>query len=203
LEVQLTLKENENYFIAEYIWTQLTSHLSSSNQFIRLQWIKIYRIFYFYYVPIVTVLKLKKNHETKEFPDLNDDVIYELITNLRDFFPDIRWFSGYDSRSAKELKAKYEQENENRRKKRFEEYNFSENNVITMFVKSHPGRETWDELAREAIRIFISIYEDKEQKSEGKEAERCKQIQDGFRKVEQKLKRGRMPDFYNYQQLKD
>ncbi len=72
-----------------------------------------------------------------------------------------------------------------------------------MFVRSHPGRESWDELAREAIRIFISIYEDKEQKSEGKEAQRNKQIQEGFRKVEQKLKRGRMPEHYNYLQLKE
>jgi len=71
-----------------------------------------------------------------------------------------------------------------------------------MFLRQHPGRESWDELAREAIRIFISIYEDKEQRSEGKEAERFKAIQEGFKKIETKLKRGRMPDFYNYQQLK-
>jgi hypothetical protein len=203
LEVQLTLTENENYFIAEYIWNHLTSEFSCNSHFIRLQWIKIYRIFYFYYIPAVSIVKLKKNHETKEFPDLTEDAQRELLAHMKDFFPDIRWFSGYDSRSAKELKAKYEQENESRRKKKFDEYSFSENNVITMFVKSHPGRETWDELAREAIRIFISIYEDKEQKSEGREAERCKQIQEGFRKVEQKLKRGRMPDYYNYQQLKE
>lgn len=73
--------------------------------------------------------------------------------------------------------------NENKRKKKIEEYNFSENNVITLFIRQHPGRESWDELAREAIRTFISIYEDKEQKSENKEAERNKQIQEGFKKI--------------------
>lgn len=181
----------------------MNSREANNNHFIRLQWIKIYRTFYFYYIPIVTLLKLRKNDETREFPEITGERLKDFLANLRDFFPDIRWLSGYDSRSAKELKAKYEQENESRRKKRFEEYKFSENNVITMFVRSHPGRESWDELAREAIRIFISIYEDKEQKSEGKEAERNKQIQEGFRKVEQKLKRGRMPEHYNYFQLKE
>ena len=34
----------------------------------------------------------------------------------------------------------------------------------------NPGRDTWDELGRKAIAIFINIYEDKEQKSDGKEA---------------------------------
>lgn len=67
--------------------------------------------------------------------------------------------------------------NDNRKKKKFDQYNFSQNNVITLFIKMHPGRQTWDELAREAIKTFISIYEDKEQKSQGKEAERQKQIQ--------------------------
>jgi hypothetical protein len=42
------------------------------------------------------------------------------------------------------LKAKYEQMNENKKKKKVEEFNFSENNVITMFIKQHPGRDTWD-----------------------------------------------------------
>lgn len=55
--------------------------------------------------------------------------------------------------------------------------------MITLFIRQHPGRESWDELAREAIRTFISIYEDKEQKSENKEAERNKQIQEGFKKI--------------------
>lgn len=125
LEVQLTLTENQNYFIAEYIWLKLISRETSNNHFIRLQWIKIYRTFYFYYIPIVTILKLKKNEETKEFPEMIGEKLRDFLCSIRDFFPDIRWLSGYDSRSAKELKAKYEQENESRRKKKFEEYKFA------------------------------------------------------------------------------
>lgn len=183
LEIQLNLRENENFFIAQYLWKELTSPLASSNHFIRLQWIKIYRVFYFYHVPIITLKKIKSNESDGSFRQLDPSGAKELLERLRSFFPDIKWFSGYDSRSAKELKAKYEQMNENKRKKKIEEYNFSENNVITLFIRQHPGRESWDELAREAIRTFISIYEDKEQKSENKEAERNKQIQEGFKKI--------------------
>lgn len=50
---------------------------------------------------------------------MTGDRLRDFLGNLRDFFPDIRWLSGYDSRSAKDLKAKYELENESRRKKKF------------------------------------------------------------------------------------
>ena len=163
---------------------------------------KIYRIFYFYHIPIVTLLKLSKNFETKEFPWLREEQSADLLSNLRSFFPDIKWFSGYDSRSAKELKAKYEQMNENKRKKKNEEYAFTENNAITNYIRQHPGREGWDEIGREALRIFISIYEDKEQHCDGSEALRYKNIQEGFKRIEQKLKRGKMPEYYNYEELK-
>lgn len=73
----------------------------------------------------MTILKLKKNEEKKEFPEMIGERLRDFLSSIRDFFPDIRWLSGYDSRSAKELKAKYEQENESRRKKRFEEYKFA------------------------------------------------------------------------------
>ena len=105
---------------------------------------KIYRIFYFYYIPIVTLLKLSKNHQTKEFPWLREDMSADLLNNIKSFFPDIKWLSGYDSRSAKELKAKYEQMNENKRKKKTEEYFFTENNAITSYIRQHPGRESWE-----------------------------------------------------------
>ena len=49
----------------------MASSHTCHNHFIRLQWIKIYRIFYFYYMPIIAVLKLTKNQETKEFPQMN------------------------------------------------------------------------------------------------------------------------------------
>ena len=49
--------------------------------------------------------------------------------------------------------------NENKRKKKAEEYNFSENNLITLFVKSNPGKDTWDEMGRKAITAFVAIYE--------------------------------------------
>ena len=96
----------------------MTSQLSHHNDHIRLQWIKIYRIFYFYFVPIITLRKIKENTTNRSFKDLNAEEGNELLEKLRSFHPDIKWFSGYDSRSAKELKAKYEQMNESRRKKK-------------------------------------------------------------------------------------
>jgi len=42
---------------------------------------------------------------------MNEEAAEDILNNLKDFQPDIKWFSGYDSRSAKELKAKYEQMN--------------------------------------------------------------------------------------------
>ncbi len=34
----------------------------------RLTWMKIYRILYFYYTPIITLVKLRANLTSKEFP---------------------------------------------------------------------------------------------------------------------------------------
>lgn len=78
---------------------------------VRLQWIKIYRIFYFYFIPIITLRKIRNNCVSKEYRLMNEEAAEDILNNLKDFQPDIKWFSGYDSRSAKELKAKYEQMN--------------------------------------------------------------------------------------------
>ena len=75
------------------------------------------------------------------------------------FIPDIRWLSGYDSSAAKEQKAKYEQYNleNNRRKRRYEELNFVENNIITRYIKENPGKDSWEDIAREGLKIIILI----------------------------------------------
>ncbi len=67
--------------------------------------------------------------------------------------------SGYDSSAAKEQKAKYEQYNleNNRRKRKFEELSFQDNNIITRFIKENPGKDSWEDIAREALRIIILI----------------------------------------------
>jgi len=110
--------------------------------------------------PIVIIFKLKNNKETKGFPEKTGGEaqgIFWAASVISSRISD--GFLPFDSRSAKDLKAKYELENESRRKKRrFEEYKFAENNVIKMLVHSHPGRESWNKLSREAIRIFISLY---------------------------------------------
>ena len=68
LEIQMSvLNENQNYFLAEYIWNQMSESLSLTNEKVRLAWIKIYRIFFFYFTPIITMVKLGKNISTKEF----------------------------------------------------------------------------------------------------------------------------------------
>ena len=153
-------------------------------------------------MPIVTLRKIKNNQEGRSFKELTPEEGRDVLERLSSFHPDIKWFSGYDSRSAKELKEKYNLMNESRKKKKGEDYTFEQNNIITIFIKEHPGRDTWDELGRKAINIFVTIYEDKEQKSDGKEAEKCKLLQDRFKKVEQKLKRGKMPESYCYEELK-
>jgi hypothetical protein len=62
LKIQLDeLNEDQNYFLAEYLWCKLSSRPSLIDARIRLQWVKIYRIFYFYFTPIITLHKLKKN----------------------------------------------------------------------------------------------------------------------------------------------
>ena len=48
----------------------MTSSLSAKNQFIRLQWIKIYRLFYFYFTPIITLKKIKENAQNRSFKEL-------------------------------------------------------------------------------------------------------------------------------------
>jgi hypothetical protein len=59
--MQLKLNENQSYYLAQYLWREMTSLISSHHHNIRLQWIKIYRIFYFYFVPIITLRKIKNN----------------------------------------------------------------------------------------------------------------------------------------------
>jgi hypothetical protein len=82
---------------------------SLTNSRIRLQWMKIYRIFYFYYTPIVTMVKLNKNASTGEFP-LSQEETFEILDNIMDFIPDIKWFSVYDSTSSKKKKVEKKKE---------------------------------------------------------------------------------------------
>lgn len=60
LKIQLDeLNEEQNYFLAEYLWCKLCSRVALIDAKVRLQWIKIYRIFYFYFTPIITIKKLR------------------------------------------------------------------------------------------------------------------------------------------------
>lgn len=66
MDLQLTiLNENQNYFLAEYIWNQMCDPLSLNNARVRLGWMKIYRTFFFYFTPMTTMVKLSKNISTK------------------------------------------------------------------------------------------------------------------------------------------
>lgn len=48
-------------FLAEYLWVKLASPLALVDEKVRLQWFKIYRVFYFYFTPIITIYKLRKS----------------------------------------------------------------------------------------------------------------------------------------------
>ena len=45
----------------------MSSPESLNSERIRLAWMKIYRVFYFYFTPIITMVKLSTNISTKEF----------------------------------------------------------------------------------------------------------------------------------------
>lgn len=110
---------------------------------------KIYRIFYFYFTPIVTMVKLNKNASTNEFSRLSSDETFEILDNVMDFVPDIKWFSVYDSSNSKKKKVE--------KKKEIEEYNFEDKdrNMFTDFIEKNPGKDTSEELTKYAIQYLI------------------------------------------------
>lgn len=50
------------------------------------------------------MVKLNKNASTQEFP-LSQEETFEILDNIMDFIPDIKWFSVYDSSSSKKKKT--------------------------------------------------------------------------------------------------
>jgi hypothetical protein len=61
LKIQLDeLNEDQSYFVAEYLWGRMCGREALVNAKVRMQWMKIYRIFYFYFTPIITIHKLRK-----------------------------------------------------------------------------------------------------------------------------------------------
>ncbi|KRX03892.1 hypothetical protein PPERSA_04770 [Pseudocohnilembus persalinus] len=64
--LQMSLDIQKNMFLAESLWDQLIKGPSLISPSIRLQWIYIYRTFYFYFLPI-PVIKLNKYEEPIKF----------------------------------------------------------------------------------------------------------------------------------------
>lgn len=58
---------NQNYFVAERLWEKLTTGESLYVPAVRLQWMKIYRIFYFYFTPVSVIYKVKYDKEDDPF----------------------------------------------------------------------------------------------------------------------------------------
>ena len=75
-----------------------------------------------------------------------------------DFVPDIHWFSVYDSSNNK-AKRNVENIDQGRRKKReIEEFTFEddERNHFTEYIKDNPGKDTWEDLSKEALKILYT-----------------------------------------------
>ena len=81
------------------------------------------------------MVKLNKNATTKQFP-LNEAETFEIMDNVMDFVPDIKWFSVYDSSSSKRRKEE--------KKKELDEYTFEDKdkNMFTQYIVNNPGKET-------------------------------------------------------------
>ena len=123
----------------------MSSDLSLGHARIRLSWMKIYRVFYFYYTPIITFVKIKKNCEDpsrKEFK-LSPEALNEVRDNMIDFIPDINWFSVYDS-SNKEHKSIMKRLKETKKRRKPEEIILEDKNIITKYIKENPGKDGWE-----------------------------------------------------------
>lgn len=78
---------------------------------------------------------------------------------------------------------------------------FSENNIITRYIKENPGKDSWEDIAREALRIIILI-EEKKEVDNPEQADRFKRIVEGLKNVQNNLKRGNMPNDYSLDKVK-
>ena len=81
---------NQNYFIAERLWEKLTTGESLYVPGVRLLWMKIYRVFYFYFTPVAVMYKLKYDKEEDPFAlPLTPNDREEILANIKDFTPDV------------------------------------------------------------------------------------------------------------------
>ena len=121
-----------------------------------------------------------------------------------DFVPDIHWFSVYDSSNNK-TKRNVENIDQGRRKKReIEEFTFEddERNHFTEYIKDNPGKDTWEDLSKEALKILYTEYENKDIANIASNDDRYKRIVDDFKGLANLLKRGNPPIGFSYEKLK-
>ena len=108
------------------------------------------------------MVKLGKNISTKEF-DMDENETIEILDNIMDFVPDIKWFSVYDSSGNKENKSE-QGEQGRRKKKEVEDYRieFDVKNIFTDFILNNPGKDSWEDLSKETLNYLKREYENKE-----------------------------------------
>ena len=158
------------------------------------------------------MVKLGKNISTKEF-DMDENETIEILDNIMDFVPDIKWFSVYDSSGNKENKSE-QGEQGRRKKKEVEDYRieFDVKNIFTDFILNNPGKDFWEDLSKETLNYLKREYENKEsgylhnesmkKEIDSSTEEKYKRIVDKLKNFIHLLKRGNTPDNLDYSKLK-
>lgn len=202
LEYQINVfNTNQNYFVAERLWEKLTTGEALYLPSVRLQWMKIYRIFYFYFTPVAVIHKIKFDREEDPFAlPLSKEDRQEMLENIKDFTPDIEWFSGYDITNKKQesLKEQDREEIDRLKQKKIRqrnEVNLESTKYIARKVKENPEKEVnWQECSKYMLEFMIAKHENRRTSME---------VINELKAVKKKLKRGNTPRSYTFEKLKE
>jgi hypothetical protein len=93
---------NQNCYIAYTLWSNLTSEETLRNAQVRVWWMRIYKMFYFYYTPVCVIKKIKQ--AVVDVPrgvfeiKLGRKEKKEVMELIRDFLADLAWMCGFSSK---------------------------------------------------------------------------------------------------------
>lgn len=65
----------------------------------------------------------------------------------------------------------------------------------------NPGKDSWEDIARQALKVIITIVE-KNEVDNPEQSDKFKKIVEGLKNIQNYLKRGNMPNDFTFEKLK-